>query len=291
MASTLIRTPEGRITYWSPEMEREYGYTADEALGQSSHDLLRPHHWQSRGEIESILADRSEWHGGIILHRADGQPVMVGSYWRLHADGTGLGSFVTEVHTDIANADSAASIELADVLTTIAQDLSQPMTAAAGFVGGTRRSLQQARFNRDLINRGLTEAAGQLSRAGEILGRVRALGASLRDPRLKELHQRLASTLERTEDLAHESKNIRQRAASTREESRQAREQHQAVQEAATGVVERAIILQNIQVYRRQLATHHSDEHTDRLIRQLLAEQEVKLAALDRKDVPDGAFI
>ncbi len=112
MPSTLIRTPEGHITYWSPEMEQRYGYTANEALGQSSHELLRPHHWQSLGEIEAILADRSEWHGGTILHRADGQPIMVGNYWRLHADPAGTATFVTEVHTDIAASDSPPASNL-----------------------------------------------------------------------------------------------------------------------------------------------------------------------------------
>jgi PAS domain S-box-containing protein len=289
MTRTLIRTPEGRITYWSPEMAQQYGYTVEEALGQSSHDLLRPQHWQSLREIEAILADRAEWHGGIILHRADGQPVMVGNYWRLHADPAGTGSFVTEVHTDIAASDSPASIELSDVLTTIVQDLSQPIAAATAFVSGTRRSVQQATPNPDLLERGLTGAADQLARAGEILGRVRALGTSLNNPRLQELHGKLAATLERSESLAHESKSVRQRAASARGEGRKAREQQRVTCQSDSGLIERAIILQNIQVYRRLLATHQSDEHSDDLIRQLLAEDEMKLAALDHKDVADGA--
>src|SRR5690348_9212016 len=76
--STLIRTAKGRITFWPPEIERQYGYTGNEAPGRFSHDPLRPVYWQARTEIEAMLADRSEWHGGMILHRADGQPVMVG---------------------------------------------------------------------------------------------------------------------------------------------------------------------------------------------------------------------
>jgi hypothetical protein len=253
-------------------MEHRYGYTAGEALGQRSHDLLRSHHWLTLDEIAEILADRSEWHGGIILHRADGQPVMVGNYWRLHADPAGTGSFVTEVHTDIVASDSPASSELADVMATIAQDLSQPATAATGFIGGVRLSVQQARLNRDLLDRGLADAAAQLARTGDIIRRVRALGASPHCPRFQELHQRLSSTVERTESLVRESGRLRQQAAKAREQ--------QAAPQSDSGEMERAILLQNIQVYRRRLAAHQSDEHTDRLIRQLLAEEEAKLATL-----------
>jgi PAS domain S-box-containing protein len=286
--STLIRTVQGHITFWSPEMEQRYGYPADEALGQVSHELLRPLHWQAHTEIEAILADRSEWHGGMILHRADGQPVMVGNYWLLHADPASTGSLVTEVHTDIAVTGSPASIELADVMTTIAHDLSQPVTAAASFIGGTDRSIQQAWPNRGIVAHGLAEAAAQLARTAEIIGRVRALGASLQNPRLQQLHQRLVSTMQLGQGLSREAGRIRQQAVFARQEATSGREKSQKnreQQQSGSPAQERAVHLQNIQVYRRRLDARGLNGQASRVIRQLLAEEEASLLALDRQDV------
>jgi len=38
---TLIRTLEGHITAWSPDMQRRYGFTSEEAHGHTAHQLLR----------------------------------------------------------------------------------------------------------------------------------------------------------------------------------------------------------------------------------------------------------
>lgn len=56
---TLIRTTGGRITFWSVELQRRYGFPADHALGQDSYKLLRTRHWQTRNDIEAVLATRS----------------------------------------------------------------------------------------------------------------------------------------------------------------------------------------------------------------------------------------
>ena len=37
----LIRTIEGRLTFWPAGMEQRYGFTSKQALGQISHKLLR----------------------------------------------------------------------------------------------------------------------------------------------------------------------------------------------------------------------------------------------------------
>src|SRR5262249_23706837 len=98
---SLIRTQEGLITFWSTEMEQRYGFPAEAALGQTTFELLRPRHWRTLDEIEAILIDRSEWNGGLILHRMDGQPVVVANYWYLHAAPGDGAPLVTEVHSDI----------------------------------------------------------------------------------------------------------------------------------------------------------------------------------------------
>ena len=42
----LMMEPEGRVSYWNAAAERIFGYTDDEAIGQSLHDLIVPRHFQ-----------------------------------------------------------------------------------------------------------------------------------------------------------------------------------------------------------------------------------------------------
>lgn len=261
---SMIRTREGLITYWSHEMQQRYGFPAEEALGRTSYGLLRPKSWQALSEIEAILNDRSEWNGGLILHRMDGQPVVVANYWHLHSDTADGGPLVTEVHSDIVLPGTPASSELADIVATIAQELSQPLSALGGFIGGTQRSVEQAWLNRDVLHRGLADATAQLSRASEILHSIRALGETLRNPRLREVHARFVAAVAKSTHLSQEE-----------------------VTRVREAITEQAFVLQNIQVYRRRLASTGSDqpdEQTKRVLRRLLAEEEAKVAALRRRD-------
>jgi PAS fold len=267
---TLIRTPEGHITFWSPQMERRYGFLAQEALGQMSHELLKPSHWRSLSEIEAVLLERSEWSGGLILHRADGRPIMTANYWHLHQGVGGVGTLVTEVHTDIVSPATSEGEVLADVVTTIAQELSEPLTALGGFVSGAQRAVRPVWPDRAMLDRGLAEATAQLARAGEILGRVRALGETLRDPRLRELHSRIASAMANAERATRAA--LVARTASI---------------EIRRSAIQRALLQQNIEVFRRRLAVAGSgvlDAQSERLLRQLLAEEEHELSALENQD-------
>ena len=57
----------GPITFWNPACVELYGYTADEALGRVSHDLLRTRHPQGMPhEFEALLERAGEWQGELI---------------------------------------------------------------------------------------------------------------------------------------------------------------------------------------------------------------------------------
>ncbi len=60
--------------------------------------------------------------------------------------------------------------------------------------------------------------------------------------------------------------------------------QRRIATKTASGSIKRATVLQNIQVYQRRLNTPGLDEHSDHVIRQLLAEEEAQLVAFSRQD-------
>ena len=97
----LTRSFEGEIRYWSRGMERLYGFTADEALGRISRQLLRTEFPRSLDVVEHELLARNEWTGELLHRRRDGEEIIVVSHQSLRPESGGATSLVTEVNNDI----------------------------------------------------------------------------------------------------------------------------------------------------------------------------------------------
>jgi two-component system, LuxR family, sensor kinase FixL len=101
LAQIVTRTVEGTVRYWSPGMERLYGYTAPEAIGQNAHRLLQTVFHRPLAEIEAELFSQGCWTGELTRRRRDGANVFVASLWVLARDDAGLPQAVTEVDNDV----------------------------------------------------------------------------------------------------------------------------------------------------------------------------------------------
>ena len=100
-ASVMVRSYDGLIHFWGRGMERLYGYSSSEALGQSSHKLLRTEFPRDLPDIERELLDRGEWAGEVIHYRRDGQRRAIATEWSLWGDAED--TFVTVINSDITN--------------------------------------------------------------------------------------------------------------------------------------------------------------------------------------------
>jgi PAS domain S-box-containing protein len=69
----------GGIVYWNKGAERLYGYTAGEAIGRSSHELLRTRSPVPMQEIEWQIAQQGSWYGELTHTTRDGRTVVVES--------------------------------------------------------------------------------------------------------------------------------------------------------------------------------------------------------------------
>jgi PAS domain S-box-containing protein len=69
----------GGIAYWSKGAERLYGYTAEEAIGRISHELLRTRSHVPMQEIERQIAREGSWLGELSHTTRGGRTVMVES--------------------------------------------------------------------------------------------------------------------------------------------------------------------------------------------------------------------
>jgi PAS domain S-box-containing protein len=72
LATVFVREMDGRIRFWSRGCERVFGWTAAEALGRSSHELLDVGFPIPLAEIEAHLLQHGEWEGELVHHRRDG---------------------------------------------------------------------------------------------------------------------------------------------------------------------------------------------------------------------------
>jgi PAS domain S-box-containing protein len=90
----------GGIVYWSKGAERLYGYTAEEAIGRSSHELLRTRSPVPMQEIERQIAREGSWYGELTHATRDGRTVVVESrHVRVEYSGE---TYALETNRDIA---------------------------------------------------------------------------------------------------------------------------------------------------------------------------------------------
>ena len=69
----------GGIVYWNRGAEVLYGYTAEDAIGRSSHELLRTVSPIPIHEIEAQIAREGSWYGELTHTRRDGRTIVVES--------------------------------------------------------------------------------------------------------------------------------------------------------------------------------------------------------------------
>jgi len=101
MAPILARSLKDRIIFWSAGAERLYGYSKEEAIGQTSHLLLNT---QFPDKLEKIMAQLNRtgsWRGELTHRCKDGRRIDVASEWVLHLDDEKKPRAILEVNTDV----------------------------------------------------------------------------------------------------------------------------------------------------------------------------------------------
>ncbi len=99
--AVLVREPDGRISFWNRGAEDTYGWTAQEALGKRSHELLQTTFPVPLEEIEAITREQGRWDGELVQVRRDGARIVVASRWSRQRDERGRPAAVLETNTDI----------------------------------------------------------------------------------------------------------------------------------------------------------------------------------------------
>lgn len=100
-APVLVRSPKDRIVLWNRGAEKLYGFTKDEAIGQTSYLLLHAQFDQPLEKIQAELQKRGHWEGEVQHRRKDGKMVHIATIWTLHRDAQNKVRAILEVNIDI----------------------------------------------------------------------------------------------------------------------------------------------------------------------------------------------
>src|SRR5260370_21750938 len=79
----IVRDHQDRIVYWNRGAEETYGFSAKEALGKITHELLQTAHPENLEKIRKKLERDNRWSGELVHNRKDGKTITVFSRWRL----------------------------------------------------------------------------------------------------------------------------------------------------------------------------------------------------------------
>lgn len=95
----LIRDDQDRILQWSGGCASLFGYSAEQALGRSSQDLLQTQWPEPPENIRAALKQTGRWQGELTHVRKDGASIVTASLWI--SDVSDPSFFVLEVYSDI----------------------------------------------------------------------------------------------------------------------------------------------------------------------------------------------
>jgi PAS domain S-box-containing protein len=155
----FVRDMDAIITYWNRGAEELYGFTAEQAIGKRTHDLLQTVFPAALEDIRDELLRTGRWEGELLHTKADGTKVIVSSRWSLQADLQGRPLAILETNNDITERKNreeqieglnlqlaARSAELESInkeLEAFAYSVSHDLRAPLRHIGGFTELLQK----------------------------------------------------------------------------------------------------------------------------------------------------
>ena len=188
--AVFVRGLDDVVVYWNRGAEEHFGWSAKQALGARSHELLHTRFPTDLAVIHAELFRDNRWEGELMHRAQNGAELVSASRWALQRGKHGEPVAILETNTDITNrklADAAllqAQADLAhasrlttlgQLTATIAHEVNQPLGAIATNSEAALRFLDRSDPDlaevRDALNR-ITLGSG---RASEVVSRIRAL--------------------------------------------------------------------------------------------------------------------
>ena len=176
LAQVLVHGLDGHIVMWSRGAAKLYGFTAEEAIGQFSQDLLKTEFPESREQTRRTLMRNGFWEGELTHRTKSGQRIVVASTQVLYYDSGPQPIRVLEVNNDITalkNAEAALirsqkMLAMGTLAAGIAHDFNNVLQAITGNAAFAASSLPEDHP----AQRDLAEISTASARAMELVRRI-----------------------------------------------------------------------------------------------------------------------
>ena len=99
--AVIVRTIPGEVLFWNRGAEEMYGWSRQEALGKTTHQLLHTEFPISFAEVEKQLRTIGRWEGELVHTTKTGELRTVDSRWVLQEDDGE--PVILEINTDISD--------------------------------------------------------------------------------------------------------------------------------------------------------------------------------------------
>jgi PAS domain S-box-containing protein len=97
----IVSDLQCRITFWNRGAEETYGWSAKEAVGCITPELLRTEFPVPLPELQAIAQQQGEWEGELKHFTREGRAIVVASRWSLQRDHHGAPCNILEINRDI----------------------------------------------------------------------------------------------------------------------------------------------------------------------------------------------
>ena len=97
----VVRDSESRITFWNQGAVKKYGWTAEEAIGKISHELLQTRFPVSQQAVDIALLEHGEWEGELTHITRQGTAIIVTSRQSFRRDQHGAVETILEINRNI----------------------------------------------------------------------------------------------------------------------------------------------------------------------------------------------
>ncbi|WP_223216666.1 PAS domain-containing sensor histidine kinase [Paraburkholderia phenoliruptrix] len=133
----VVHDMNDRITFWNHGAQALYGWSAQEALGQSLQELTQTSYPVPDEQVRSELLRADRWHGELQRVRNDGSVVVIASRAALLRDEKGNPRAVLATNNDITDRKRAEqALERSEAFLRDAQQLSRTGSIAMRFPAG-----------------------------------------------------------------------------------------------------------------------------------------------------------